>query len=254
LKEGTANPSFVSNLVSEVEAKENGRADLDTIKGCAGLAYAAGAESTVSSLSSFVLAIVIHPDVQTQAQKDIDEKIGHGRLPDFSDRHSLPYITAIVKEVLRWNPVAPLGLPHMATNDDEYKGYHIPAGTTIIGNSWAILHDPNIYPEPLKFNPDRFLGVRSGQELSPGDPLSTAFGYGRRMCPGRFMAEAQIWISIACILACFNIGPGVDKYGKPIKTEAKFASGMICHPLPFDFTITPRGEWAKALIEQTVDF
>jgi hypothetical protein len=65
------------------------------------------------------------------------------------------------------------------------------------------------------------------------------------------MAEAQLWISIACFFACFTVGPGLDEHGNPIKTEAKFASGMICHPLPFDFTIKPRGDWARTLIEQT---
>ncbi|TFK64565.1 cytochrome P450 [Pluteus cervinus] len=253
LRNGTANPCFVSNLVSEAEAEDSGKVDMETIKGCAGLAYAAGAESNVSALSCFALAMVIHPEAQKKAQEEIDSVIGRGRLPDFNDRCALPYITAIIKEVLRWNPVAPLGLPHMTTNDDEYRGYFIPAGTTVIGNSWAILHDPTTYPEPDKFNPGRFLGVRNGQELSPGDPLSTAFGYGRRICPGRFMAEAQLWISIACILSCFDIGPGADENGEPIKTEARFASGMISHPLPFHFSITPRGDWVKALIDQTID-
>lgn len=62
----------------------------------------------------------------------------------------------------------------MATNEDTYRGFRIPAGATIIGNTWAILHDPNVYYQPLKFNPDRWLVADP-----PPDPVM-AFGHGRR--------------------------------------------------------------------------
>ncbi|EIW76051.1 cytochrome P450 [Coniophora puteana RWD-64-598 SS2] len=255
LSQGKASPCFVSNLVSDVDNKRGDADDqLETIKGCAGLAYAAGAESEVSSLSSFFLAMVLHPDVQRKAQAEIDTVIGAGRLPDFEDRASLPYISAIVKEVLRWNPVAPLGLPHMVTNDDTYNGYFIPAGTTVIGNTWTILHDERNYNEPFRFWPERFL-TKDGKSLDESvlDPATAAFGYGRRMCPGRFMADAQLWISVACILCSFEIKPEVTEYGVPKKIEAAFESGMICHPSPYNCQIIPRSEKHAAVVKQTVD-
>jgi cytochrome P450 len=61
----------------------------------------------VSALYTFVLAMVQHPEVARKAQADIDRVVGQ-RLPDFSDQESLPYISAIIQEVLRWKPVAPL--------------------------------------------------------------------------------------------------------------------------------------------------
>lgn len=144
-KDGKAEPSFVANLLSDLEAKENVHDEMEIIKNCAGMAYAgkysilirlndvsswlspnlrypltAGAESvslqrpwsichsfdlfdqqTVSTLASFVLAIVTHPEVQVKAQKELDSVVGRDRLPDFSDRQSLPYINAILKELLR---------------------------------------------------------------------------------------------------------------------------------------------------------
>ncbi|KAF9070685.1 cytochrome P450 [Rhodocollybia butyracea] len=256
VKLGTASPSFVSNLLSDLELRKDLSessitTETETIRNCAGLAYAAGAESIVSSLSSFMLAMVLYPEVQIKARRELDSVIGSCRLPDFSDRGSLPYIDAIVKEVLRWNPVAPLGLPHMATKEDEFGGYRIPAGTLVLGNSWTILHDPTTYPDPMAFNPDRFLS----NDPAIVDPVYVAFGYGRRICPGRFMAEGQLWISIACILSVFEIKPGNDEKGRPIKTEAAFTSGMIwyVHPLPFMTTINPRDDSARQLIEQTTD-
>ncbi|TFK34708.1 cytochrome P450 [Crucibulum laeve] len=253
LKSGRASSCFVTNAISNLDTKEPQPKSLDIIRQCAGVAYAAGAESTMSTLTTFILAIVTNPEVQVKAQKELDRVIGHRRLPEFSDRPSLPYINAIVKEVLRWNPVAPLGLPHMVTNDDEYKGYFIPAGTIVVGNSWRILHDPLLYQEPHKFNPDRFLNTAEGLQFSPVDPLSVSFGYGRRVCPGRYMAEAQVWISIACMLSVFDITPGTDINGEKMTFEPAFSSGMICHPLPFPYRIQARGEFATALIDQTED-
>ncbi|KAI9456445.1 cytochrome P450 [Boletus coccyginus] len=248
LAAGTASPCFVTHLMNDEKTNE----DVEIIRGCAGLAYAAGAESTVSSLSSFFLAMVLHPAVQAKAQAELDSVIGSGRLPDYNDRPSLPYIDAIVKEVLRWNPVAPLGLPHMVTKDDIYDGYFIPAGTTIIGNTWTILHDERNYSQPMDFIPERFLNP-DGKTEKKGvlDPATAAFGYGRRICPGRFMADATLWISIACILTVFDIRPGKDKDGNPVKVKADFESGMICHPKSFSYAIFPRSEAARAIIKET---
>jgi len=137
------------------------------------------------------------------------------------------------------------GLPHMSTENDTYMGYFIPANTLIMGNTWcvanmsssfltihqiknrAMLHDAENFPDPMKFNPERFLRKSTDQYLSPYEPLSAAFGYGRRICPGRFMAEAQIWITVACILAVYCIAPGKDEHGNLVQVEARFSHGMI---------------------------
>jgi cytochrome P450 len=79
----------------------------------------------------------------------------------------------------------------------------------------------------MRFKPERFLNKPTDQYLSPNEPLSVAFGYGRRICPGRFMAEAQLWVSVACILAAFNITPAKDEHGKYVTVEPRFSSGMI---------------------------
>jgi cytochrome P450 len=88
--------------------------------------------------------MTMHPDIQEKAQKEIDQVVGSDRLPGLKDRANLPYVDSIVKEVLRWHPVAPLGLPHMTTQDDICEGYLVPKGALILANIWFVL--------PILFN------------------------------------------------------------------------------------------------------
>lgn len=84
----------------------------------------------------FVYAMAKHPEIQKKAQAELDRVVGAGTLPDFNDEAQLPYITAIVREVLRWEPVGPTGIPHLVAKDDEYRGWDIPKGSYVIGNLW----------------------------------------------------------------------------------------------------------------------
>lgn len=98
--------------------------------------YLGGADTTVSSLMTFFLAMTVFPDVQKKAQEELDRVIGGNRLPNASDKGKLPYIEAVMKESHRWHPVAPLALPHAATQDDVINGYRIPKGALILANNW----------------------------------------------------------------------------------------------------------------------
>jgi cytochrome P450 len=80
--------------------------------------------------------MTVFPDVQKKAQDEIDRVIGPERLPTCADRENLPYLDAMVKEVLRWHPVAPMGLPHTSTMDDVCEGYFIPEGSMLFANVW----------------------------------------------------------------------------------------------------------------------
>ena len=82
------------------------------------------------------LLMALHPEVQKKAQAELDAVVGHDRLVDFSHRDSLVYVNALIKEVLRWINVAPLGLSHSTTEDDEVQGYFVPAGSILMVNVW----------------------------------------------------------------------------------------------------------------------
>ena len=80
--------------------------------------------------------MALYPDVIRKAQEEIDRTIGSERLPELSDCDKLPYISALMKELLRWVCPIPFGIPKRAMKDDIYKGYFIPAGATVIENIW----------------------------------------------------------------------------------------------------------------------
>ena len=96
---------------------------------------------SVTIIRVFLLAMALSPEVQKRAQAELDTVIGANRLPLLSDRDSLPYVEALVMEINRWNPIAPLAVPRTYTGeeDDEYNGYRIPKGSLVIANSWCVL-------------------------------------------------------------------------------------------------------------------
>ena len=130
-------------------------------------------------MKMFFYAMLVNPGAMKKAQEELERVVGKGELPDFSHVDNLPYIDALIKEVLRWSPPLPLSVPKRATQDGIYRGYFIPEGTTVIENVWAIVRDPNVYPDPDVFNPDRFLkdGKINPLVLNPEDRV---FGGGRR--------------------------------------------------------------------------
>ncbi|KII84568.1 hypothetical protein PLICRDRAFT_117453 [Plicaturopsis crispa FD-325 SS-3] len=250
LASGTSAPSFVSRCLEGLNGTQS---DSDVqenlIKKTAGTLYAAGTDTTSSTVKTFLLAMLLNPDMQAKAQKELDEVVGHGNLPDFSHQDSLPYVNAIVKESLRWRPVTPQGIAHVVTTEDMFDGYRIPAGSVVIPNQWAMLHNETTYPNPSRFNPERFLDSAGRLDPSVKDPALAAFGFGRRICPGRFLALSSIYIDIACVLATFNIAKAVDADGVPITPPGDYTpNGIVVSPLDFKASITPRSKATRAAI------
>ena len=89
---------------------------------------------THASIMVFILAMAMNPSVQRRAQEELDQVVGKDRLPTFSDRDSLPYIQALILEVLRWGSIVPLNVPHRLTEEYVYNGMRIPKGAIVIAN------------------------------------------------------------------------------------------------------------------------
>ncbi len=254
LAEKRKTQSLVQTLFDQRQAQlKNGEAaeltDED-IKGAAAAVYAAGQDTTWSALVVWILNMVLHPEIQAKAQKMIDEVIGNDRLPTFDDRDKLPYIDNIVQETLRWCPVSPIGVPHRSLQDDIYDGMFIPKGSFVYANARAMTHDDRVYRDPDTFNPDRYLPIDQG---GWGEPYPVGqFGFGRRICVGKHLAEASMWIAIASVLATFDIEKAVGHDGKEIMPIVELTYGLTSHPKQFPCRFRPRNERAAQLVRETM--
>ncbi|KAH8114932.1 cytochrome P450 [Phellopilus nigrolimitatus] len=212
---------------------------------------------TEVTILSFILMMARHPNAVKRAQEDIDKVIGDERLPTIEDRSGLPYIDCILKEVFRINPPLPLSVPHQSMKEDIYRDKLIPAGSMIVPNVWQMMKDERYFPNPEMFSPERHLKKVEAQILAGGadfstrslngfdadDPSSLAFGFGRRICPGRFFADASIWLALASILAVFDILPPIDPdTGKETLPLAEYSLGLT--------RIVPRSAKHISLINQ----
>jgi cytochrome P450 len=119
----------------------------------------AGSETTSATLNSAILHLIANPQCITKAHEEISRVVPEGRGPTFDDEPRLPYIRAIVKEILRMKPVASIGSPHASTEDIVYQDMWIPKGSIITLFQWAIHTDPTRWENPEQFNPERYLNV-----------------------------------------------------------------------------------------------
>ncbi|OSX58581.1 hypothetical protein POSPLADRAFT_1060467 [Postia placenta MAD-698-R-SB12] len=217
LLSGNATPSLTSSLL-EALWKEGDSAEYNEydIKCVAAVLYAAGTESMSTTLTAFIQAMVLHPDVYTKTQQELDRIVGGSRLPNLTDRASLPYVENVLKELYR-----------------------------------AMTRDETIFSDPERFLPERFMsyGVdgTKGEEQAI-DPRGIVFGFGRRyaksdsICPGRQFADSSLWLAVATIAAALNICKATGPDGATIIPVPAFPSGSIRHVADFQCVIRPRSQ------------
>ncbi|KIO10098.1 hypothetical protein M404DRAFT_130775 [Pisolithus tinctorius Marx 270] len=256
---GTARKSMVHDIYLDKDDDLKLGFDKDKVtKEVAATAFIAATETTTSVMVVFLLAMVLHPDVQRQAQEEIDRVVGTDRLPNFGDRPNLPYVEAILLETLRWVPAVPLGascfhdaldmLPYLSSSQALllFRICGMLSSPTVALHQYhscrAMSQDSERYPEPKVFNPDRYGSKLEDVASSP------VFGFGRRVCPGRHLAEQSLWAAIVSILATLQIGRATDASGTEIEIHPKFVSGVTIRPEVFSCSIKARSSRTKQLI------
>lgn len=201
------NQNFGSRLIKEQQEHQLNNGEVGAMTGSL---IGGGVDTTSGSIISFILAMCAFPEIQEKAQEELDRVVGRDRSPTVEDEDILPYILALVQEVLRWRTVTILGaLPHSPIQDDTYRGYRIPKNTPIHGNIWAIHRNPREFPAPDSFRPERFLNGLA--RPYPNVKGHNAFGWGRRQCSGQPLAEQGLRMTIIRLLWSFTIKAGLNE-------------------------------------------
>ncbi|KAG6918023.1 hypothetical protein DXG01_016875 [Tephrocybe rancida] len=235
---GSAPPSMATHALERRE--QFGLTDVELAYALSS-PWAAGVGTTVSAIEVAILAMLHYPEVMRKAQAELDTVIGSGRLPGFEDQSSLPYMQALIKESTRWRPIVPTGVPHSVTQDDTYAGMFIPKGSTVYANNFVILADPDLFPDPDTFKPERFLDPNIKTH-------KMAFGYGRRVCPGMHIALQALYISLSRLLWAFDILPVSENGKEYIPPADDFTSGLVSRPANLKYRLVPRHEGVLDLI------
>ncbi|XP_065116853.1 steroid 21-hydroxylase isoform X1 [Paramisgurnus dabryanus] len=191
-----------------------------------------GGTETVAALLNWTVAFLLHrPEVQNKVYDELCTVL-EGRYPKYSDRHRLPYLSALINEMLRLRPVAPLAVPHRAVRNSSIAGYFIPKNTIIIPNLYGAHHDPEVWKDPYSFRPERFLegGGGSIRALIP-------FGGGARLCLGEAVAKMEMFLFTAYLLRDFRFLPASKEEPLP---DLRGMASVVLKVKPYSVIAHPR--------------
>ncbi|CAH1266085.1 CYP2D6 [Branchiostoma lanceolatum] len=195
--------------------------------------FLAGTDTTATTLHWAVLFMILHPDIQQKVQQEIDSVLGPNQVPSMEHRSQMPYTEATLSEITRMAATAPLAPFHSTSSDVFFRGYRIPEATAVVVNIWSVLYDPQLWPEPYKFDPTRFLDD-SGKFTRREEIIM--FSMGRRLCPGERLAKAELFLIFSLLLQRFTFKP---PEGSPVPS-AKGVFGFVRSPAPFQLVAEPR--------------
>ncbi|KAF2122592.1 cytochrome P450 [Lophiotrema nucula] len=250
-EEANANPSDDDNY-SKFLFREAPKYNLtpQEISSLAGNLFGAGSDTSSSTLITAVLAMRAFPETLIPAWQELDRVVGSNRSPSFEDDLNLPYMRAFMKEVFRWRSVAIIGgQPHAPVQDDYYNGYLIPKSTWVQGNVWAIHRNERDFPDPDRFNPNRFMKDHPDSRPFPGEKGYMTFGWGRRVCSGQALAEQGTWLTLARLVWGFKIEAAKDAAGKEVPVDIfDYTNGLNMRPNVFKVSIQPRSEAIRQAI------
>eukprot|EP00262_Sarcandra_glabra_P011770 TRINITY_DN289_c0_g3_i2.p1 TRINITY_DN289_c0_g3~~TRINITY_DN289_c0_g3_i2.p1 ORF type:complete len:543 (-),score=45.10 TRINITY_DN289_c0_g3_i2:156-1784(-) len=196
----------------------------------------AGTDTTSTVVEWAMAEMMAHPEIMQKAKKELEEVVGLNNVVEESHLPKLHYLDAILKEVQRLHPVAPLLIPRCPSDSCIVGGYTVPRGSNVMVNAWAIHRDPTIWENPLEFRPERFLKITNDKwDYSGNDYRYLPFGSGRRICVGLPLAERMLAYILASLIHSFDWSSPegtklelVEKFGIALKK----ATPLIALPYP----------------------
>ncbi|KAK1407508.1 hypothetical protein QVD17_39124 [Tagetes erecta] len=233
-------PVFMAALLSRVqeEVKEElyGFNTDDIVKATCLAIFSAATDTTIVTLTWALALLINNPLVLKRAQKELESHVGRERKVEESDMNNLVYLQAIIKETMRLYPAAPLSVPHESTEDCRVGGYTVPKGTQLWVNIWKIHHDPQIWPDPFEFQPDRFLTSHKEIDVKGRHFELIPFGSGRRICMGMSIALEVVQLILANIIHGFEFQ---NPSNEPI--DMTESPGLVNHKAsPLELLVAPR--------------
>lgn len=203
VRDDSAPPSFVRDILLHPDMRYAG--DDEEAMYLATSVRAAGGDNTRMTTNVFIMAMVANPEAQAWARAEVNRVCTKGdspRLPHMSDMSEMPYVAAMIKEILRWRPTVPLVTLHQLTENLDFDGDFLPAGTCLLINSIALSKE---FEDANKFKPERWIQGPPGSGKTI--PNFWKLGGGRRACVGSKVAEKTLFIIFACLLYCFELIP-----------------------------------------------
>jgi cytochrome P450 len=200
--EGTHGGDFLDALLELLSAGKITRDNVTTIMFDV---FDAGTDTIAITVEWALAELLRNPSTMAKVREEIQGSLGGKGSVEEHDAVSLPYLQAVVKEAMRLHPVAPIFLPHQATEDGvEIGGYAVPKGCTVIFLAWLIMRDPTAWERPDEFIPERFLDRQDEMGFRGKEFEFIPFGAGRRQCPGLPMAERVVPLILASLLHAFE--------------------------------------------------
>ncbi|KAI7871153.1 cytochrome P450 [Spinellus fusiger] len=207
-----------------------------------------GGSDTISVTILWFLAFLSHhPEVQKKICGEIDSFITkYKRLPMFSEREEFPYMISVQREILRLYPTTPYGSPHVAEQDFVFSNYLINKGAYLVSDMYSMHRNPNVYHDPEEFIPERFINNTSTFHASangkPTERDQYNFGWGRRICPGIYLAETELFLTNVGLWARCTVEPVIDSDGNPVYPDIKsfVDSGLVTIPKPYKVRFVER--------------
>ncbi|EYU44450.1 hypothetical protein ABFS82_08G054200 [Erythranthe guttata] len=192
--------TIIGHLLSLQESDPEFYTD-QTIKGFITNMIIAGTDTSVVTIEWAMSLLLNHPEALQKAKLELDSQIGNNRLIEEQDLPNLNYLRHVISETFRMFPAGPLVVPRESSADCTVGGYHIPRGTILMVNAWAIHRDPEVWADPTSFKPERFEGKLDQVELAH---KLMPFGVGRRGCPGAGLGQRMVGLCLGSLIQCFE--------------------------------------------------
>jgi cytochrome P450 len=167
---------------------------------------AAGHETSATALAWAFACLAHDPDAQRRAHEEVDRLLGGGAPDDAVTQIELPYVDAVLKEAMRLYPVV-YAVGRVLDKPRVIGGHTVPSGHAVFLSIYLTHHDPVLWPDPERFDPERFLGTRTGPENRATPYTYLPFGGGVRRCIGMAFALYEMRIVLAAALRRFRIEP-----------------------------------------------